>query len=190
MIKERPILFNGAMVRAILDGTKTQTRRVTKFGVQEFVDEGSDLNLHVWRTDEAGDHHLKDCPYGMPGDQLWVRETHSRLIDGTSPAHVRYKAHYPTSPWGTGWKPSIHMPRWASRITLKIKGVRVERVQDITEEDAKAEGLIDDFISPGDGHSALYHFVTLWNSINIKRGYGWSTNPWVWVVDFEVEGER
>ena len=138
-MKERPIIFSGEMVRAILDGRKTQTRRAVK------------LN-HSGRVQRAGKNwHLDDpdavmaCPYGQPGDRLWVRETfRSRRVDGL-PGDVMYRADHPeekTVPgsYGRSWKPSIHMPRWASRILLEVTAVRVERLQEISEGDAQAEG--------------------------------------------------
>lgn len=140
-------------------------------------------------------------PYGQPGDRLWVKETWQHSTDTSSRACVRYRANGKAlKAWATDngdgdwekvdgevtsmenpiWKPSIFMPRWASRITLEIAAVRVERVQDITQEDAYTEGVspinTGDFITP---------FGELWDSINTKRGYGWDKNPWVWVISFK-----
>jgi hypothetical protein len=138
-----------------------------------------------------------NCPHGVVGDRLWVREKHN--IECSYPVeekcghpdHVYYWASENSvvrDSFTTPWRPSIHMPRWASRITLKIMGVRVERVQDITPDDARAEGVP----APKSKHAmglpdqyALHRFKHLWDSINEKRGYGWSVNPWVWVVEFQ-----
>ena len=132
------------------------------------------------------------CPYGRPGDLLWVRETHGiQLKLGESPDYpkglVVYRADLPEDSnfqyegGGSAWRPSIHMPRWASRITLEITGVRVERVQDISEKDAIAEGAA--FRKDEDGE--LDAFNNIWDIINEKRGYSWDNNPWVWVIEFK-----
>lgn len=143
-VRERPILFSGPMVRAILEGRKTQTRRVLKNpddGVSTTIEDGSPLYC-----DDGGFWHPRPCPYGQPGDRLWVREAHQLSPDGpiyraTAREHGTYE------PGGAGpWRPSIHMPRWASRITLEITDVRVERVQEITEDDAIAEGVEVDML--------------------------------------------
>lgn len=199
-MSERPILFNDAMVRAILDGRKTQTRRPC-------------------RVDSAGNHpgacpHSKTgwawqlsnldcrcksvaCPFGNPGDTLWVREAwNDDWCD-----HVIYRADggsareagYAREP---RWRPSLHMPRSASRLTLRVTGVRVERVQDISEADAKAEGVEPWHIAdlgpdgePHDGPSRAYRmgFANEWHAIYAKQGLGWGANPWVWAVTFEVQ---
>ncbi|MDV6347520.1 hypothetical protein R2083_08330 [Nitrosomonas sp. Is35] len=196
-MKERPILFSAPMVHAILDGRKTQTRRICK-GQRELS------NIH--------DFQLDRCPYGKPGDRLWVRETfapdfeHNRYFyradcddDGT----VSHLINGSGLGGGVGnaqinkWKPSIHMPRWASRILLEVTNVRVERLNDISEDDCYAEG-----IEELDGHfdEAEYcaiskkigccigdskpTYVQLWESINGQES--WSLNPWVWVVEFKV----
>ena len=190
-MKERPILFSGPMVRAILEGRKTQTRRVDKVMQQGY--EG---------TIGWGIYHLKTCPYGVPGDRLWVRETCN--ISDTKDA-VMYLGNGgklgPTAPadsenWCRTWKtcPSIHMPRWASRITLEIVNVRVEMVKEISEKDAEAEGVCATVVATtrtddnGDSVeilTAIAPFSELWDSINAKRGYGWDANPWVWVIEFK-----
>lgn len=178
-MKERPILFSGEMVRAILDGRKTQTRRVVK-----------------QRGDCSGS--VEQCPYGQPGERLWVRETWATEgTDETSTLPLQFKADRSDWPKCSKWRPSIHMPRWASRITLEIESVRVERLQKITEEDAKAEGTRDDALvhyyceegtddDPIGNHRCnwRYAFSRLWESINAKRGFGWDANPWVWVITF------
>ena len=129
------------------------------------------------------------CPYGQPGDELWVRETWKPVVSDAKKIKdsVLYKADG-YSEWKHKWKSSIYMPRWASRIQLKIKDIRVERVQDITEKDAKAEGInLKHFNTMHSLEDEPYKscFEWLWNSINEKRGYGWSVNPWVWGVEFE-----
>lgn len=186
-MKERPIIFNGAMVRAILSGDKTQTRRVIRRQPFEW-----ESHLCYVPRKMIGHYNLlnkadiyESNPFGIPGDRLWVRETFACLgaIKDNYKSGI-FRADDPDA--HVIWKPSIHMPRKFSRINLEITNVRVERIKDISEQDAQNEGLIDNFISPGDGHSASYHFVNLWNSINEKRGFGWNENPWVWVIEFEV----
>lgn len=211
-MKERPILFSGAMVRALLDGSKTQTRRVVKpqppaatEAVQTF--HHPDPRLHFWANDGAS---LLDwtqpCPYGDIGDRLYVRETfrpvypQDPLYNGGEPIEYDYQATYKPGDRlcdPTRWKPSIHMPRAASRITLGVTGVRVERLQSISDEDARAEGtpcyVCDRAVeSHGDANCHCFHrqasasdFRMLWNGLNAVRGYGWSANPWVWVVEFK-----
>lgn len=224
--KERPILFNGEMVRAILDGRKTQTRRVVK---PQIGTDPCDKFVHVevtvtdgwyywwdyicgpgsYDVDQAY-HHIK-CPYGEPGDHLYVRETWCPQAFNGVDGYVGYRADrkvFVKSTYGgmheaarhlldtqdspIKWKPSIHMPRWASRITLEITDVRVERVQDISGQDAFWEGC--NVYNPADdridhiGHHPSYsigEFKSLWNSTNEKRGYGWDVNPWVWVIEFK-----
>lgn len=140
------------------------------------------------------------CPYGGVRDRLWVRETwradyeHGENTRGAVPPWVEYRADTQSDGPADGsadaespkWKPSIFMPRWASRITLEIVDVKVEQVQDISEADAIAEGALP--TSAGDGYpfamSARMNFVDLWDSINLKRGYGWAVNPWVWCISF------
>lgn len=195
-MKERPILFNTEMVKAILDGRKTQTRRVVKAKPMEgdFISYKGEALEALIRT---------HSPYGVVGDRLWVRETFAFEVfsDEFPPSilseccRLWYKAGGEKEQTGGTrlhlnkgrWRPSIHMPRWASRITLEITDIRVERVQDISEEDAKAEGAdklhIDDLGQTWKSHKR--GFETLWDSINDKRGYGWNKNPWVWVVEFK-----
>lgn len=186
-MKERPILFNGDMVRAILDGKKTQTRRVVNFDTHGRVKHGG----KSWHIDDQD--CVKGCPLGQPGDRLWVRES-VRICGADSvgaPAidpPVWYMAdgvcHDPAY---FHVRPSIHMPRWASRITLEITDVRVQRLQEISEEDAMAEGCLpacmcSNFNGTGEYTiSARSRFADLWNSI-----YGtWDENPWVWAVSFK-----
>jgi hypothetical protein len=195
--KERPILFSGPMVRAILQGRKTQTRRIIKPDWSRCLD-----------LDDADDRGkaIERCLYGQPGDRLWVRETwtpdhaafypnfpcvyradagyeYDRNEKGETYS-IEQKAWYPYR-----WRPSIFMPRWASRITLEITGVRVERLQDISEADAIAEGCAAshpsiDAISREFGYPdfARSQFAQLWESINGLDS--WSATPWVWVVEF------
>jgi hypothetical protein len=212
-MKERPILFNAEMVRAVFDGRKSQTRRVIKPQppkpiADAFVDDDGYI---VWAPFPESNYRRggKPCPYGAPGDRLWVRETWALGGDYAnakacqvptserSPEYIRYSAHQEKGPYTGRWRPSIHMPRWASRITLEVTGVRVERVQDITEVDAYAEGVDAGCNNCGNPQGTkgcgcnnrqpmpVDAFVYLWNSINEKRGFGWWENPWVWVVEFK-----
>lgn len=208
----RPILMSGPMVRAILDGRKTQTRRVVKPQPKPatahpecspWVGKLTELDYAVtWCTPKAyvgiykdrDEHSPFRCPYGQPGDLLWVRETWrvAACCDGQSPRalnltprHVEYSTfRFLTTPQVGRWRPSIHMPRWASRLTLRITDVRLEQVQEITREDADAEGVSSEWASvPGSG--MVRGFEALWDSINAKRA-PWDSNPWVWVIEFEV----
>lgn len=176
---ERPILFSGAMVRAILDGKKTQTRRIVK-PQPETTHNGEPYwhigGFRVRRDPPCGNNPLP-CPYGKANDRLWVRETHCHYGD-----RYIYRADYgqftPISDGiGGPWKPSIHMPRKASRISLEITAVSVERLKAISEEDAIAEG-----IGHSDVDAAVADYAALWERIN---GVGsWEVNPLVWVVQF------
>lgn len=199
-MKERPILFSAPMVRAILSGTKTQTRRAVKLTANGHVKEpGGHRRWHPADPDA-----WLACPYSQPGDRLWVRETFRRDLDRLhSRKLIEYAADDEVRDAGPsaafdfpdiGWRPSIHMPRWASRITLEITGVRVERLQDLSEADAQAEGCSLECMTPtgDDSGSAIYGpggYLALWESIN---GAGsWAVNPWVWVVDFKrIEGQE
>ncbi len=212
-MKEKPILFSSEMVRAILEGRKTQTRRVIKHG-KHFVTQCKTYQHHPgggwWGTDGVLDAPGCDigftCPYGEPGDRLWVRETWATVdtYDPFSPSEIPcgskrwpivwYAAdpgagglHQTTCQWVGKVRPSIFMPRWASRITLEVVNVRVERVQEISEDDAFAEGIEVPRTGPtefGEPAEAVYQYMRLWDSINAKRGYPWSSNPWVWVVEW------
>ena len=220
-MKERPILLKGEMVRAILRDRKTQTRRILKTDHHDIV-ECEDGSLWPWREDlENGGDIWYPCPYGKPGDRLYVKETfwawgrwetrfnskrgrdEWNFLDMTREDRKEYiyasdgVAEMDASKSRSGalpayWKrPSIFMPRWASRITLEITSVRVERLQDISEADALAEGIDHDsphrsyFASDQGGPafgSAGAAYRHLWNGIN---GPGsWDANPWVWVVEF------
>lgn len=220
-MKERGMIFNGEMVRALLDGRKTQTRRPIKWKQTRFTEIGEREDGSRWPWSEDAEHACDfwhPCPFGAVGDRIWVRETWSsdfanyypndrvwyaadnnrrldiEVVDGVrgiyspeSDVHVPFR-----------WRPSIHMPRWASRILLEITDVRVERLNTISEEDATSEGvppagsLLPDypgtFLTPkGDFATAKVAFQRLWESI-----YGaenWLANPWVWVIEFKrVEG--
>lgn len=180
------------MARAILAGRKTQTRRIVKL-----ADFGrSDTPGYLWTyRDRAGRMHdirltdalvAKCCPYGQPGDRLWVRETWADGHSYDGKRHFAYRADGVELHPSRKWKPSIHMPRAASRITLEITGVRVERLQEISADDARAEGCPDKPV-PGAEQASVDAFARewyadLWESIN---GPGsWYANPWVWVVEF------
>lgn len=175
-MKERPILFNGEMVRAILAGRKTQTRRAVKPQPVEGCWMGGPRN-GVWdeRTGMAWFGQTWRCPCGVSGDCLWVRETWCSDPEPSQPERVCYRATAGDESF-IRWKPAIHMPRWASRITLEIAEVRVQRLQDISEEDARAEGVENVYC-------ARDCFADLWDSINGKRA-PWSSNPWVWAISF------
>lgn len=197
-MKTRPILFNGAMVLAILAGVKTQTRRAVnpqpehpQFGNRKMLavdDEGAELYLHGGPLLARAIR----CPYGLPGDRLWIREAWQSHI-GPMGESIIY-AYRATDDDRLGpWRPSIHMPREASRITLEITDVRVERLQDISEDDARAEGFSVDRISDyldvvermdqTESRPATCLYRDLWDEIN---GDGaWDANPWVWAVSFK-----
>jgi hypothetical protein len=194
-MKERPILFSATMVRAILEGRKSMTRRVCKpqpRSVGDMVSTNSHCALMIRRHNDEAWNEIP-CRYGIPGDRLWVRETFRHAFKGKIPEACNYLADAGTmrwpqvksaqdakESWPIGWKPSIHMPRWASRILLEITNVRVERLQEITPADCIAEGL---GYPRDDRYAALDNFKPLWESIN---GPGsWDTNPWVWVVGFK-----
>ena len=199
-MKERPIIFNAEMIRALLDGRKTMTRRPVM--PQPFSDNpaGAEYiglnvhNEHIWypagpisEADELAyekDDGLRKCPFGVKGDRLWVQEKHFVLsvgnMDGTG-REIIYSATHPEFPYG--WEPAVSMPRWASRITLEVTGVRVERLQDITHKDALKEG-VEYNVSMRDG-APIPRFRKLWDSIYANRGLCWDANPWVWVGEFE-----
>jgi hypothetical protein len=192
-MSERPILFSSEMVRAILENRKTHTRRVIKPQPDGISNDGipfiyknitvvrDDCIEHISHPDGEPNKRFADiikCPYEI-GMKLWVRETFGYGSEPVpfSTAHVVYKAdgHFVEPGF---WEPSIFMPRWASRIDLLIKDIRVERVQDITYLDAIAEGMDKDWPEKS--------YRNLWDKLNAKRGYGWDVNPLVWVVEFEV----
>jgi hypothetical protein len=210
-VKERPILFSGPMVRAILAGHKTQTRRVAKPVRHPDLGNLYDPGALVL---EGEPKHVIDraCPYGQPGDRLWVRETWSHANNRIAPyspgVPVHYRADYLDEPDGADgelavggkyrfWLPSIHMPRSASRLVLEITGIRVEKLQQISSADAKAEGTVPDKVRQFNlfgadatqrelayRDAAVDPYRRLWEEIN---GMGsWHKNPWVWVVEFGV----
>lgn len=222
-MKERPILFSGPMVQAIREGRKTKTRRVIK-------PQPNAPEFFGWCSEPADKRYGqvsfgKNCmisswaknPYGQPGDGLWVKETWCRFPENSRDGNgeqIYYRAdqdknHMPEverimSNNNVKWRPSIFMSRRVSRINLELVSVRVERVQDISEEDAYREGI--EHIPSADGvgqtnfasfHDEKLHaflnystareaFKDLWDSINAKRGFGWDANPWVWVIEFKV----
>lgn len=259
-VRERPILFSGEMVCAILDGRKTQTRRVVKIprnatfehcAVRTWDDEADRLRSIAPEPPDIAPYLLGrrirgqylvcnlindvglarvHCPHGEPGDQMWVREAWQAEFEwpigpgdtrlhywhevppgwrgaenamrtyyradwseyevvqlGDSEFSPQFAAHVDESelseydhdrPLPFRWKPSIHMPRWASRITLEITGVRVERLQDISEKDARAEGVEHETLS------CRHAFAILWQELNGDRGFGWEKNPFIWVIEF------
>ncbi|MFM3315914.1 hypothetical protein [Klebsiella variicola] len=217
---ERGMIFNGEMVRALLDGRKTQTRRPIKWKQTRFTEIGEREDGSRWPWSEDAEHACDfwhACPFGAVADRIWVRETWSsdfanyypndrvwyaadnnrrldiEVVDGVrgiyspeSDVHVPFR-----------WRPSIHMPRWASRILLEITDVRVERLNAISEEDARAEGIIDGgCLNCGEPEpcgcanpepDATDAFAYLWQSIYGQES--WNANPWVWVISFErIEG--
>ncbi|WP_434035114.1 hypothetical protein [Pseudomonas aeruginosa] len=193
-MKERPILFNDQMVRAILEGRKTVTRRVmkpqptpSKSGGHHWPCNVHQSMLHVERELQNGEGcwcGLAEaaCPYGKPGDRLWVRETFADIgCRLTFRADLEDGAHCSV----TRWTPSLHMPRWASRILLEITAVRVERLQDISEEQARAEGYPAEreCETGGSGLDAWLWFRSLWGEINGPEAF--TANPWVWVIEFK-----
>ena len=232
-MKERPILFSGPMVRAILADRKTQTRRVVK--TQPGPEWNEIICGHYVPTKinkRTGEEYPGEevfgfadadngwiCPYGQPGDRLWVREkwkpTGLMALHPTRLSKLCGEFAYAADENQKErnrlilWRPSIHMPRWASRITLEVTSVRVERVQEISESDAIAEG-VEPNINSGyvnylwhgndditqkqidswpwqysNYHDAKGSFSSLWEKINAQRGYGWDVNPWVWAVEFK-----
>ncbi len=226
-MKTRPILFSGDMVRAILDGTKTQTRRIV-------TPQPEHRQVHEWKGKRLydGEHRLwwwKDhwwdrlldsraerdelaalCPCGVPGDRLYVREAWAPVdflaggYELEEPQCVGYRAtesarycwhddgQSDAEVYGWNWsmvkwRPSIHMPKWASRIALEVTDVRVERVQDISGPDARAEGVSYQAVDGRHNFHSSVAFAKLWDSINGKRpGCSWEANPWVWAVSYKV----
>ncbi len=184
-MKERPLLMSAPMVRATLDDRKTVTRRVVKGQALAWLN--ADFN--------PGFVAEKDnycCPFGYAGDRLWLRETWKSYGNpAKGVVHIGYKAGGPDlfvdcdappkyQVLSKSWKPSIHMPRWASRISLEIMSIKVERLQDITEEQAKAEGV--ELSANAPDHKMAFAF--LWEIINGDK-YPWESNPWVWAISFK-----
>lgn len=207
----KPILFNGKMVQAIQAGRKTQTRRVVvPQPCAEFLARGVVRVVAQWPLQDGvrwfmadGLSELRKSPW-RPGDTLWVKEAWAfrppRDVD--CPLHITYRADETVRPidpdsvqWehleqeSRRWRSPIHMPRWASRLTLEVEDVRVEPVQEISPDEALAEGVRDSYPSKVlcpetiDEYN-LERFRRLWDSINANRGYGWETNPWVRAVTF------
>jgi hypothetical protein len=200
-MKERPILFNADMVIAILKGHKTQTRRVIKPQPYRFC-HIPQAEICGWSWNKRDNDcpcginsiaMLEQCPHGQIGDRLWVKETHARDKHGQEHVPVYYMADGPLPTLDERHDagllrkyPSIYMPRWASRITLEITDVRVEQVQDISLNDQRDEGVHAASEWTINNHKRTT-FAFLWDNINDKRGFGWDSNPWVWVVEFEVK---
>lgn len=205
-MRERPILFSTPMVRAILAGAKTQTRRVVKPQPDIVAEGGTVVGVSTAQDQRYGRlGKALRCPYGQPGERLWVREAfihepadycwEASVSIPCRPAATVYRADVDGDTRGAGWTPSIHMPRSLSRITLEVTGVRVERLQDISKADAMAEGAPSshrsiDRISRAFGYPDFPRswYAQLWESIN---GPGsWDANPWVWVVEFRRANEK
>lgn len=204
-MKERPILFSAPMVRAILAGDKTQTRRMVKdlspWEITEIVLDAGGTGAWLPNGPAPSGRGMaagpwRPCPYGQVGDRLWVRETWGYNPDHPGMAwHACYRADPGHEHDGIKWKPSIHMPRAACRILLEITGVRVERLQDISEADAIAEGCravpgaqwqsFEEARAglPMHDHKAVDAFEALWEDLNGDDS--WAANPWVWVVEFK-----
>ena len=233
-VKERPIIFSGEMVKAILDGKKTMTRRVVISGfinnykhahiIRQSTDKKREGKAYFYDTPVGSmvlSSQLVNNPYGKVGDRLWVREAWQEIGPDCL---LTYKATYPSDLYakrpelenvppleglkerGYLWKSPMFMPRWASRILLEITDIRVERLQDISEADALKEGIRNynfetedspdtyvgyTHLQKDDGKSTLYKtpaiaFERIWDTLNAKKGYPWSSNPWVWVVEFKV----
>ncbi|MBO1726960.1 hypothetical protein I3E94_20385 [Klebsiella pneumoniae] len=215
-MKERGMIFNGEMVRAILDGRKTQTRRPIKWKQTRFTEIGEREDGSSWPWSEDAEHACDfwhPCPFGAVGDRIWVRETFAALEPGSYEQAKPQEGHCQDLRYaatdrlaksdadirGYKWVPSIHMPRWASRILLEITGVRVERLNAISEEDVDAEGFAGDYptsvfpnLFPGEpkdwSHLSMRDcYGVLWKSIYGQEN--WNANPWVWVISFErIEG--
>ncbi|CNF21571.1 hypothetical protein FG463_003048 [Yersinia enterocolitica] len=189
-VKEKGILFNAEMVQAILSGRKTQTRRIISektlhlFGVAASAGQCHPIELCDQRSQS---YYLDFCPLGKPGDQLWVREAFAAGL--CTESTLAYRATHKTEDleegWGETikWTPSIHMPRWASRINLLITGVRVERLNTISTGDAMAEGYPAEREATGGSLDAWLWFRELWDGIYPDNTL--EVNPWCWVINFE-----
>ena len=212
-MNEKPIIFKPEMVKAILDGTKTVTRRIIKVPPCEIHEQGGFVTVTKPRKFE--DEYARLCPYEPyhVGDILWVRERFCNVNKpGIKPDYYYFAdtlflecEDYDPKEWT--WKPSIHMPREAARIFLEITSISVGRLQDIGEKDAKAEGvekanicltqhswtkiikvhcpIVDCTGCESYSRSYKAEFMYLWEEINAKRGYSWESNPWVWVIEFK-----
>jgi hypothetical protein len=200
-MKDRPITFTGPMVRAILGDRKTQTRRVIKPQPVWIRDPNT-----PFKTPDANPRGIIKCPYGQPGGRLWVREKWFPMrldyrglltvapILYAADGHIRHRSLWKIDyrdnkpPMGHIWRSPVHMSRWASRISLEITNVRVERVQDINVDDAIEEGIplgSHGWFDDGSMMDERDLFAALWDSINAKKGFRWEANPWVWVVEFK-----
>ena len=195
-MKEHPILMNAAMVRATLDGSKTQTRRIwklPKWAEWDLMEGGEKKGQLIPKDPKLRGWYSVDevtCPFGQPGDRLWVRETwafHNQAIGSVCDEDGPFV--YAADPMSKQnrlcdkWTPSIHMPRWASRINLEITGVRVERLNNISISDCHNEGIgIPEF--PDLRNPPVCQFRELWESINGPES--WNSNPWVWVIEFKL----
>jgi len=217
MTKERHILFSGEMIRAILENRKSQTRRVVKpqppraedvrasagidYGLftDETIPDVWRVSGPVWAVRDKMENPPKvpqwRCPYGKPGDRLWVKETWAIGSEGivfrSDDGWIEHEPDCKELLDGGKWKSPLYMPKAAARIWLEIVSVRVERVQDISEEDAKEEGVVPDQFGIGNIRAAMkephgYQFAILWDSINAKKpGRDWASNPFVWVIEFK-----
>lgn len=178
---ERPILFSGPMVRAILEGRKTQTRRVVKLprGIVSLYRPFPNEPQNVQGVDQDGLIGWyavpSACPYGVPGDRLWVRESFARSDFGKNGYLYRADGELKV----ISWSPSIHLPRAACRLVLEVTDVRVQRLQEISDADARAEGCETNVVCP----DVRANYRAVWDSLNAKRA-PWTSNPWVWVVEF------
>lgn len=207
-MKERPILFSGPMVRAILDGRKTMTRRTR--GLDKININPNQWKLDALLPDGTAVFNFKNgyeivkikCPFGQPGDRLFVKEKFSVCYHEENFADIIYAADrerqtFPITGWivnaieqhGEYLRPSIHMPKWASRITLEIINVRVERVKKITLEDAYRAGFLGSYSKDEEGMkhklmSPIEDFAITWDSLNAKKGFGWDANLFCWVIEF------
>ena len=192
-MKEKPILFSGPMIRAILANTKTQTRQIFKPDRMTW-DANGRYTTYAMRGGELSttgsgpfkpSSWLHYCPYGQPGDRLWVRESFARVPTACGSEDIVFAADYQDGSdraAGVRYTPSIHMPRAVSRITLEITGVRVERLQDISRGDAMAEGC--PFPNMAQGPDPRDWYAELWGAINGPDS--WAENPWAWVVEFKA----
>lgn len=219
---DRPILFSGPMVRAILEGRKTQTRRVLKPQPDQFLRKLTQIaRIATFRNPSTGIRQDVGIPIA-PGDRLWVREAWrtSTAYDDLPPRDmggeepIQWEADHSIETWGWSnfdwcegrFRQGMHMPRWASRLTLTVTDVRVQRLQDITDEDARAEGVTrctwaeeianDDRFEwwvPDETNAhptAWGAFWELWDGINARRGFGWDANPWVVAYTFTVHHQN
>lgn len=209
---ERPIIFNGDMVRAILSGQKTQTRRPVRppFEIHRLNGSNGTNGFLAHPDGYGGRFEPYPCPFGQPGDRLWVRETwrladpegedalsedvygpYAPFIGSNGSRKIRWRVIYQATSsenhpkYGKAlWTPSIHMPRWASRLILELTDINVERVQDITEDEAINEGVVDPIMGTY-GMNPITIFRDLWDALYAKRpGLLWQENPWVWAISF------